>query len=76
MEVHHFEQAPLLDGLLPEAEWPSGLFQSGFHQLRPNQNEPAFAEVRVAVGQDDAALFIAFYCSIPDGGSPLASVTR
>ena len=68
MDVYHFTQPPRLDGLLPENEWPDRLFQAGFHQLRPNQNEPAFAEVRVAAGQDEEALYIAFHCSIPDGG--------
>ncbi len=73
--VRRVASPPVLDGRLPDAEWPAGTFQSGLEQLRPHNGEPAVADLFAAVASDGAALYVAFRAPLPGGAAPVASVT-
>ena len=73
--VRKLDSPPVMDGRLPESEWPSASFQSSFWQLTPARGEPSIADPMVAAASDGTALFIAFNCPLPDRDGPVASVT-
>lgn len=73
--VRRVEEPPVMDGRLPESEWPSADFQGGFLQLRPHNGEPGTTGTTFAVASDGVALYVAFNAPIPDGNPPVASVT-
>ncbi len=73
--VRKLDSPPLMDGRLPESEWPAAGFQSGFWQLTPARGEPSTVDPMVAAASDGTALFIAFSCPLPDREGPVASVT-
>jgi len=75
ISVRKIDAPPVMDGRLPESEWPADSFQSGFWQLTPARGEPSIADPKVAVASDGTALFIAFYAPLPDRIPPVASVT-
>ncbi|MFC1627956.1 DUF5916 domain-containing protein [Gemmatimonadota bacterium] len=66
---------PLLDGRLPESEWPSGTFQGEFWQLVPVRGGRSAADPMIAVSSDGEAIYVAFIAPLPDGEPPVAGVT-
>jgi len=74
--VRAISAPPVLDGRLPESEWPAATFQGEFWQLRPVRGGRSAADPLVSVASDGESLYIAFIAPLPDGEPPLAGVTR
>lgn len=73
--VRKLDSPPVMDGHLPESEWPADSFQSGFWQLTPARGVSSIADPMVAAASDGTALYFAFNCPLPDLEGPVASVT-
>jgi len=73
--IRRLDSPPLMDGHLPESEWPAAGFQSGFWQLTPARGDPSIADPMVAAASDGTALYFAFNCPLPGREGPVASVT-
>ncbi|MFC1529203.1 DUF5916 domain-containing protein [Gemmatimonadota bacterium] len=76
MQVRTIASAPILDGRLPESEWPAAAFQGDFWQLVPVRGGRSIADPLVAVASDGEALYVAFIAPLPNGEPPVAGVTR
>lgn len=73
--VRTITSPPILDGRLPESEWPLETFQGDFWQLVPVRGGRSIADPLVAVASDGEALYFAFIAPLPDGNPPVAGVT-
>ncbi|MBI3983078.1 MAG: carbohydrate binding family 9 domain-containing protein [Gemmatimonadetes bacterium] len=74
IDVRKLASAPVIDGVVDQAEWPGASVVSGFLQYLPRRGEPASQPTEALLAYDDKALYVAFRVS--DEHEPTAQLTR
>jgi hypothetical protein len=74
IDARKLARAPVIDGVVDQAEWPGASVVSGFLQYLPRRGEPASQPTEVLLAYDATALYVAFRVS--DEHEPTAQLTR